>query len=138
MRSVSKAIVLFFAMYLIATVLGFATYLFISPLAMWVSVFTVMPVVSALLVFWYLIQIRCGLKDGLREAMIVVAIWIALSFTLDAVTYIFIVPFVAHNQRNWTFFIDQSPWIWLSYAVLFSSGAAANWLYRCHRQREEA
>jgi hypothetical protein len=138
MRSLPRILMLFLAMYLIATALGFATYLFLGPLAMWISVFTVMPVVAALLILWYLIQIRCVAQDRLREAMIVVTIWIALSFALDAITYIFIIPSVAHKPRNWTFFVDQSPWIWLSYGVLFFSGAAASWLYTHHRSRAAA
>jgi hypothetical protein len=138
MRGLLKIVMLFFAMYIIATAFGFTTYLLIGPLAMWISVFTVMPVVAAFLILWYLIQIRCIAKESLREAMVVVAIWIALSFALDAMTYIFIIPSIAHQPRSWRFFVDQSPWIWLSYGVLLCSGVAANRLYNRHRSRPEA
>jgi len=50
MRHFGKASGLFFVMYIVATVLGFATYLVISAAAMWISVFTIMPVVAALLI----------------------------------------------------------------------------------------
>ncbi len=41
--------------------------------------------------------------------------------------YIFLIPYLARSPRNWSFFMDQSPWIWLCYAVLLLSGLAAHW-----------
>ena len=96
---------------------------------MWVCVFTVMPVVAALLIRWYLMQIYCSVASSLREAMHLVVVWIAGSFLMDAGTYIFLIPYLTRKPRNWRFFADQSPWIWLSYGVLLGSGFAANWLY---------
>jgi hypothetical protein len=129
MHKFQRILLLFLAMYVIATALGFATYLLINPTAMWISVFTIMPIVAALLIRLYLIQIRCSPGRSLREVLLVVAIWIVFSFLLDAVTYIVIIPTATHMPRNWSFFADQSPWIWLSYAVLLCSGFAANWLH---------
>jgi hypothetical protein len=111
----------FAAMYLIATIVGFATYLLISPAAMWICIFTLMPVVSALLMYWYLVKMRISRQASLKETFYLVLAWIGLSFGLDAATYIFIIPAVNHIDPNWTFFQDQSPWIWLSYAVLLVS-----------------
>lgn len=116
-------------MYVVATILGFATYLLINPLAMWIAVFAVMPVVAALLIYWYLIQIHCLPARSANEMMILVSAWIVLSFLLDALTYIFLVPAFADQPRNWTFYADQSPWIWLSYAVLILSGIAGRLLF---------
>ncbi|HWZ52722.1 MAG TPA: hypothetical protein VNW54_14790 [Granulicella sp.] len=106
MRSSGRAIGLFFVMYLVATILGFATYLLISVTVMWISVFTIMPVVAALLIGWYLLQIRCAPEGSMRETMSVVAVWIMLSFFLDAVTYIFVIPYFARTPPNWAFFIQ--------------------------------
>ena len=119
----------FLAMYLIATILGFATYLLLSPLAMWISVFTVMPALSALLIYVYLRRMKVSQGASLRESLVVTAAWIVLSFGLDAVVYIVIIPFLSHVAPNWTFFRDQSPWIGLSYVVLLFSGLAAHQAY---------
>jgi hypothetical protein len=130
MRRFQNVLLFFFAMYGIATVLGFTTFLLISPTAMWIAVFTVMPAVATLLICGYLRWLGCPSGQCRRETAVVVAIWIALSFLLDAATYILVVPAFAHRPRNTTFFIDQSPWIWLSYAVLIGCGFAAERLYR--------
>ena len=44
--------------------------------------------------------------------------WVAMSFFLDAIVFIAVIPLAFGAKANWTFFIDQSPWIWLCYAVL--------------------
>jgi hypothetical protein len=119
----------FLIMYLIATCLGFATYLRLGPVAMWISVFTIMPVVAALLIYWFLVRIKCSPDRSLREMLVLVVIWIALSFSFDAITYVLVVPHLNRSSANWMFFVDQSPWIWLSYIVLFISGYAGRWLY---------
>lgn len=120
----------FLAMYTVATILGFATYLLLSPLAMWVSVFTVMPVLSAILIYAYLRKLRISQQASLRESLLVSGTWILLSFGLDSLVYIAIIPFSSHVAPNWTFFRDQSPWIWLSYVVLLLSAFAARHTYR--------
>lgn len=119
----------FAAMYTVATVVGFATYLLISPLAMWISVFTLMPIVSALLVYGYLHRLRFSPASSLSETIRLLLFWVGLSFTLDALTYILVVPAVKHTPPNWAFFQEQSPWIWLSYAVLLISAFIGRWLY---------
>jgi hypothetical protein len=119
----------FLAMYIIATILGFATYLLLSPLAMWISVFTVMPVLSALLIYVYLRTMKVSKEASLRESLAITLVWIVLSFGLDAVVYIVVIPFFSHVASNWTFFQDQSPWIWLSYVVLLLSGLVARQAY---------
>jgi hypothetical protein len=116
-------------MYFVATIVGFATYLLLSPTAMWISVFTLMPVVSAVLMYGYLRKMQFDRKASLVESWRLLLVWIGLSFSLDALTYILIIPSVNHTTRNWTFFRDQSPWIWLSYAVLLISMYAGRWAY---------
>lgn len=58
MRKAGWIVVTFAAMYLIATIVGFATYLLISPRAMWISVFTLMPIASAALIYGYLCKMQ--------------------------------------------------------------------------------
>jgi hypothetical protein len=120
----------FLAMYLVATIMGFATYLLLTPLVMWISVFTIMPVVSALLIYMYLRKLKISQEASLRESLSVAETWILLSFGMDSVVYIAVIPFFSHVAPNWTFFRDQSPWIWLSYIVLLLSAFAARNLYR--------
>jgi hypothetical protein len=119
----------FAAMYLLATTVGFATYFLLSVRAMWICVFTLMPIVSAVLIYAYLQRLKVSRDATFREASILVAVWIVLSFCLDAITYIVVIPMTSHRALNWTFFLDQSPWIWLSYAVLLLSAYAGRWAY---------
>ena len=116
-------------MYVIASVVGFATYLLIGPRAMWISVFTLMPVVSAVLIYWYLRGMHFPKNNSLKETALLVLFWISFSFVSDAATYILIIPSANQIDPNWTFFQDQSPWIWLCYAVLLVSGFAGRWMY---------
>ncbi len=133
MNRVWWMLVTFTIMYLLATVLGFATYLLLNPTAMWVSVFTIMPLISALLIWWYLKRINCSAQQSATATVKIVTVWILLSFGFDAMNYIWIVPKARHSTANWLFFVDQSPWIWLSYAVLCLSGYVA---YRIHVRME--
>jgi hypothetical protein len=119
----------FAAMYLLATIVGFATYFLMSVRAMWICVFTLMPIVSAGLIYAYLQKLKVSRDATFREATILVAVWMGLSFCLDAITYIVVIPMTSHRALNWTFFLDQSPWIWLSYAVLLLSAYAGRWAY---------
>ena len=119
----------FLAMYAVATVLGFATYLLASPRVMWICVFTLMPLFSALLLYGYLTRMKISRGTSLRECLLVAGVWIVLSFALDAVTYILVVPRLRHAAPNWAFFQDQSPWIWVSYLVLLLSAFAAQRVY---------
>ena len=116
-------------MYLVATMLGFATYLLLNPFAMWVTVFTLMPMISAALIYGYLRKMKFSREATLPETVRLLITWIALSFGFDAVTYIVAVPAISHTPANWTFFRDQSPWIWLSYAVLAFSAWVGGRIY---------
>jgi len=89
----------------------------------------VMPVIAALLICWFLMKIKCSPGRALREMLVLIVIWIALSFSFDAITYVLVVPALSHASAHWRFFVDQSPWIWLSYTVLIISGYAGRWLY---------
>lgn len=130
MRKAGWIVGMFFVMYTIATLVGFATYVWFSLLVMWVAVFTFMPAVSALLIYGYLRKFQFSSQTSLYESMILTGMWMLLSFCLDAATYVLIVPHLSHSKPNWTFFRDQSPWIWLSYLVLILSALAAQRLYR--------
>jgi predicted Kef-type K+ transport protein len=106
----------------VATCMGFPTYQLLGPVAMWIAVFIVMPVIAALLICWFLMKIKCSPDRTLREVLVLIVIWIALSFSFDAITYVLVVPALSHASAHWTFFLDQSPWIRLSYTVLIISG----------------
>ena len=119
----------FVAMYITATVIGFASYLLIGPRAMWFCAFTIMPVISALLIYTYLLRLNIRPTSSLRESLQLAIVWIALSFCFDAIAYILVVPSLSHTAPNWAFFRDQSPWIWFSYTVLLLSAWVGRWGY---------
>jgi hypothetical protein len=129
MKRIAWMVGTFAAMYLLATIVGFATYFLMSVRVMWICVFTFMPIVCAGLIYAYLQRLAVSRYATFREASILVAVWIGLSFCLDAITYIVVIPMTSHRALNWTFFRDQSPWIWLSYAVLLLSAYAGRWAY---------
>lgn len=129
MRKVRLTLLGFLVMYSIATVLGFATYILISPTAMLVAVFTVMPLVCALLIAGYLALIRATAAESARDTGMLVVVWMVLSVVLDAVTYIWAVPTFTGAAPNWLFFVEQSPWIWCAYLVLVLCGLAGRRLY---------
>lgn len=106
---------LFFFGYVIASVVGYALYRS-SPTAMWVGMFTLMPVVFAYLACVYFNKL---VKAPLGYSAIKLAIyWVLLSFVLDGLVYILLLPIVFGAKPNWLFFIDQSPWIWFAYVSL--------------------
>jgi hypothetical protein len=119
----------FLVMYAIATAVGFAAYILISPTAMLVAVFAFMPVVCALLIAGYLVLIRASAADSARDTMILVVEWIAMSIAFDALTYVLVLPAVAGTSPNWAFFAEQSPWIWCAYLILVLCGVAGRRLY---------
>ena len=129
-RKVGWIVGTFLVMYTIATLVGFGTYLWFSPFVMWVVVFTLMPAVCAFLIYGYLRKFSFSSASCLHESLVLSGAWMFLSFCLDAATYVLIVPYLNHSKPNWTFFRDQSPWIWLSYLVLVLSAFAAQLVYR--------
>ena len=116
MKSWSRAIATFGVGYAIATAVGWVT--FTKPILMWALTFTVMPLVFAGLACWYFRSVKPSARDATGEAIRLTSLWISLSFALDALVFIAIIPLAFGAKANWTFFIDQSPWIWLCYAVL--------------------
>jgi len=129
MRKLILSIGTFIILYIIGTIVGFAAFLLISPLAMIISMFTVMPVICIFLIYWYLRRIAASPNHIGREVLIIIVTWMVLSFSFDALMYILIVPTIMKAPPHWQFFIEQSPWIWFCYAMLFVCGYAARWLY---------
>jgi H+/Cl- antiporter ClcA len=121
MKNLKLAFRYFFLAYIIGTVVGFATY-YIHEVVMWISLFTIMPVVFGYYFYMYLKNSACDPKAAKRETNILVAFWIILSFLLDALAYTVIMPLAFHIKPNYTFFIEQSPWIWLNYATIIILG----------------
>lgn len=122
------SIKLFLIGYIIATTVGFVTY-YISIDLMWITMFSLMPVLFGYLFYLYLKKSKCEISEMLNETTRLVLLWIVLSFLFDALVYIIIVPILYGHKPNWTFFIDQSPWIWLNYMILFILGHGARLIY---------
>ncbi len=123
-----RATVFFLIGYAIATLYGFLLY-YVSEILMWISMFTLMPAVFAYLFYRYLKIIRITPAASFMESLGLVLYWIGFSFALDATAYILIIPLIFRAPPNWTFFIDQSPWIWLCYLMLFCVGYTGRWFY---------
>ena len=128
MKSIKLAFKLLVLGYGIGTVVGFSTY-YIHITVMWIALFTVMPVVFGYLFYFYLRKTNCEKSRSFRETNLLVLFWIVFSFLLDALVYIAIVPLVYGYSSNWTFFIDQSPWIWLNYLTIIVLGHISRLFY---------
>jgi len=128
MKKLGLALKLFLAGYLIATIVGFTTY-YISLIVMWISIFTLMPLLFGYLFYLYLKKTTCEISDTLKETNLLIILWIILSFLLDAFVYIIFVPIIYGYKSNWTFFIDQSPWIWLNYMTIIFLGHLSRFIY---------
>jgi hypothetical protein len=129
MKNVGLSVRLFFIGYLIATIVGFTTY-YISVNLMWITLFTLMPVIFGYLFYSYLKKVKCRLSEIFKETNRLVVFWIILSFILDALVYIIIVPIVYGGRSNWAFFMDQSPWIWLNYMTIIILGHISRLIYK--------
>lgn len=128
MKNIRLALRLFGLGYLIATVVGFSTY-YIHITVMWTAIFTLMPVVFGYLFYTYLRRTACERSRSFRETNLLVLLWIILSFLIDGLIYIVVVPLISGNPSNWTFFEDQSPWIWLSYLTILILGHVSRLFY---------
>lgn len=116
MKSWRRALAAFGIGYVIATAVGWVT--FNTPPLMWALTFTLMPVVFAVLAYWYFRGVRPGPDESTREAVRLTLFWTLLSFVVDALVFIAVIPLAFGAKANWTFFIDQSPWIWFCYIVM--------------------
>lgn len=121
MKSLKLASTYFVIAYLVATVFGTTLY-YIDETVMWIGLFTLMPILFGYFIFRYLLGIECYKDEALTEVIRVISFWIATAFFLDALVYIVIFPLFFGFPVNLRFFVDQSPWIWLNYAVLVLSG----------------
>lgn len=136
MKNIRLSAKLFIAGYLVATIVGFATY-YISPALMWISIFTLMPVIFSYLFYSYLKRTECDRSETFSETNRLAAFWIILSFLVDALVYIIIVPIVYRLKSNWTFFTDQSPWIWLNYLTIIVLGHISRIIYLNQLNKQE-
>jgi len=128
MKNLKLALKYFLLAYLIGTVVGFVTF-YIHLTVMWIALFTVMPVVFGYFFYLYLKNIQSNIRNSLRETNRLILFWIVASFLLDGLVYVVIIPLFFGHQSNWTFFIDQSPWIWLNYGTLVILGHISRLIY---------
>jgi hypothetical protein len=128
MKNIKLAFTLFGLGYLIATIVGFSTY-YIHITVMWIATMTLMPVVFGYLFYIYLRRIKCTRSESIKQTNYLILFWIIFSFLLDALVFIIVVPIIFGNPSNWTFFLDQSPWIWLNYFAIIILGYISRFFY---------
>ena len=128
MISIKLGLKYFGLAYLIGTVVGFITF-YINIIVMWIALFTIMPVVFGYFFFLYLKNTEPDSKEALQETNKLILPWIILSFLLDGIVYIVVIPLFFGAEPNWTFFLDQSPWIWLNYLTLVIIGHVSRLIY---------
>jgi hypothetical protein len=128
MKNFLLAFKYFLLAYLIGTIVGFGTF-YIHVVVMWIALFTIMPVVFGYFFYLYLKNTGCTLKESFRESNLLIVFWIVASFLLDGLVYIVIIPVFFGYTANWTFFIDQSPWIWMNYGTVILLGHISRFIY---------
>jgi hypothetical protein len=125
----SKLALLYFCLaYSIGTIIGFITF-YIHVIVMWIVLFTIMPIIFGYYFYRYLKKTDCEVSESLKETNMLILLWIITSFLLDAIVYIIIVPILYGTQSNWTFFVDQSPWIWLNYMAIIIIGHCGRYFF---------
>ena len=128
MKNFKLALLYFCLVYLIGTIVGFITF-YIHVIVMWIVMFTIMPIVFGYFFYRYLKKTECKISESVKETNLLILVWILASFLLDAVVYIIIVPIIYGYKSNWTFFVDQSPWIWLNYLAIVIIGYFGKFYY---------
>ena len=128
MKSYKLASQYFIYAYLIATIVGFISY-HISTIFMWIVLFTLMPLVFGYVFYLYLKKTGCKITEITKETNSLIILWIIVSFFMDGIAYIFIIPIIFGYKSNWTFFIDQTPWIWLNYLTLVLIGYTSRYFF---------
>ena len=128
MKSYKLASQYFIYAYLIATIVGFISY-HISTIFMWIVLFTLMPLVFGYVFYLYLKKTGCKITEITKETNSLIIFWIIVSFFMDGIAYIFIIPIIFGYKSNWTFFIDQTPWIWLNYLTLVLIGYTSRYFF---------
>jgi hypothetical protein len=128
MKRIKVSLLLCLAAYLIANIIGFATY-YVHVSLMWIAMFTVNPVVFGFFFYACLKRTGCTPQYAFTITNRIIWQWIAFCFLLDAGVYMWMVPFFSYYKPNLTFFIDQSPWIWLNYLSLFIPGHVSRIIY---------
>ena len=128
MKSYKLASQYFIYAYLIATIVGFISYN-ISIIFMWIILFTLMPLVFGYVFYLYLKKTECKITEVTKETNSLIIFWIIVSFFMDGIAYIFIIPIIFGYKSNWTFFIDQTPWIWLNYLTLVLIGYTSRYFF---------
>ena len=128
MKSYKLASQYFIYAYLIATIVGFISY-HISTIFMWIVLFTLMPLVFGYVFYLYLKKTECKITEITKETNSLIIFWIIVSFFTDGIAYIFIIPIIFGYKSNWTFFIDQTPWIWLNYLTLVLIGYTSRYFF---------
>ena len=128
MKSYKLASQYFVYAYLIATIVGFISF-HINLIFMWIVLFTLMPLVFGYFFYLYLNKTECQITKSLKETNSLIIFWIIVSFIMDGIVYIFIIPIIFGYKSNWTFFIDQTPWIWLNYLTLVLIGYTSRYFF---------
>ena len=128
MKSYKLASQYFIYAYLIATIVGFISF-HISIIFMWIVLFTLMPLVFGYVFYLYLKKTGCKITEITKETNSLIILWIIVSFFMDGIAYIFIIPIIFGYKSNWTFFIDQTPWIWLNYLTLVLIGYTSRYFF---------
>ncbi len=128
MKKITVSLLFCLAAYLIANTIGFATY-YVHVRLMWFAMFTVNPVVFGFFFYASLKKTGCAHSDAFTTTNRMVWQWILCCFLLDAGMYMWLVPVYTHHKANLTFFIDQSPWIWLNYLTMFVLGHISRYFY---------
>ncbi len=128
MKIIKLASLYFLLAYLIGTVVGFAAY-YISITVMWISMFTLIPVIFGYFFYLYLKNTKCDLASSLKETNLLIVFWILASLLLDGIVYMLIIPFIYDYNPMWIFFTEWSPWGYLNYGTIAVVGYIGRYLY---------
>jgi hypothetical protein len=105
--------------------------------AMWVNLLSLVTLVGALLVFIDLYQTRRASSKAVGATVALVVQWASLFFATEFVYGFLLGPGVHGLRSDMALYREQSPWIWMTYAILPVSGTIGCSAYLFYRNRRQ-
>jgi len=95
-------LILFLLAYAVGTLVGFMAFM-ISETLMWVTIFTIMPVVFPVAFYQYLSRTHCPAARTGVEMVKLCSLWVVLSFGPDGIIYIAVLPLILRARPTGAF-----------------------------------
>jgi hypothetical protein len=125
----------FVALLLLHFIVGALEFQSLGKAAMWVNLLTLVTLIGALLVFFDLYRTRCAPSKAVGATAALVLRWVVLFFATELVYGVLLGPGGYGFRSYIELYREQSPWIWMTYAMMPVSGIMGCSAYLFYRGR---